>query len=449
MTLGGWRQGVVEGSAGVPGAAELTDQRLHQGGRGGDDARLAGQGGGALAGLAALVDAVGVAPMRGAAAALEGGAARQRGGCERRPWGEDSADEGGVLVVAPWAASSASRCTSSIGRAGARQRRRLRTLIAVGWRPPDVSPSGAGRARGARGLCRRITPTRTAPHRGGGSSARHATPGGHGFWGLNGRGRGSQRSLLSNGPQKRPQVPGDGHDHLGGSLPASAQLPRACTPAGLGFPPAVVDGLGHLLPAAWALATALGRRAGGPGAGDQGPAGMRVARLGEAALTAPLSRRVCRGREAPVVQEVSRVLEAGEVRASGSCRHCHWAWDAPQGLEGVDHGGEPPGPPLVCEGLRETLAAFGGLVDGAHVGLADELRRRGGTDSLTEPPEVGRAPGGAARRPAILPPAKRLAAKWGRRQGAADSFPRPTQVTNGLRLTLRDVGVAGPRAPQS
>jgi hypothetical protein len=59
------------------------------------------RGGGALDGLDALVDDVGVAHMMGAEEALEGGAARQLGGFEGRPLGEEIAEDGGVFVVEP------------------------------------------------------------------------------------------------------------------------------------------------------------------------------------------------------------------------------------------------------------------------------------------------------------------------------------------------------------
>jgi hypothetical protein len=97
MALGVWRNGMVESVDGLPGDTELADKSLNQEDSGGDDALIAGQWGGALEGLDALGDAVGIAYMRGAAEGLEGGAARQRGGFEGRPWGEEVAADGGVF----------------------------------------------------------------------------------------------------------------------------------------------------------------------------------------------------------------------------------------------------------------------------------------------------------------------------------------------------------------
>src|SRR5262249_35161218 len=46
----------------------------------------------------------------------------------------------------------------------------------------------------------------------------------NGLWACTGLGLWCQRDLLGHGPQKRPQCPGDGANHLGGVFPAGAQL---------------------------------------------------------------------------------------------------------------------------------------------------------------------------------------------------------------------------------
>jgi hypothetical protein len=43
------------------------------------------------------------------------------------------------------------------------------------------------------------------------------------------------------------------------------------------------------------------------------------------------------------VHERSGVIDAGAVPAFGYCGHGNGALDASQGLEGVDHWGDPPG----------------------------------------------------------------------------------------------------------
>jgi hypothetical protein len=82
---------------------------------------------------------------------------------------------------------------------------------------------------------------------------------------------------------------------------------------------------------------------------------MAVASLGDAALSAPLSRRVFRRCEAQVVQELSGVIEPGEVAEFGHGGHCDSELHPASGLERVDDRGQPPGLPLVCEFLFQTL----------------------------------------------------------------------------------------------
>src|SRR5262245_39055054 len=65
---------------------------------------------------------------------------------------------------------------ASLGRAGARKRRRLITLIVVGWVPPSLPPSGACLIRGTRGPVGLLTPPRVPPHRGCVSAARGWKP---------------------------------------------------------------------------------------------------------------------------------------------------------------------------------------------------------------------------------------------------------------------------------
>src|SRR5215475_3892109 len=66
--------------------------------------------------------------------------------------------------------SSSFQCLLSIGRGGASKRRRLITLISVGWVPPYLHPSGACLNLGARMLCSLLTLTRVTPNRGCASS---------------------------------------------------------------------------------------------------------------------------------------------------------------------------------------------------------------------------------------------------------------------------------------
>jgi hypothetical protein len=109
-------------------------------------------------------------------------------------------------------ACSWSSCPSSIGRAGARKKRRLILLLSVGWVPLYLRPSGACLDLGTRVSFSLLTPSRIAPNRGCSSSEAQAKPRENGFRPFNGLGLWGQRYLLGNGPHKRAQFPGDGDD---------------------------------------------------------------------------------------------------------------------------------------------------------------------------------------------------------------------------------------------
>src|SRR5262245_23673500 len=146
------------------------------------------------------------------------------------------------------------------------------------------------------------------------------------------------------------------------------------------------------------MPTDFGGGARGPSAFNQGPAGMAVARLGDASLLTPLSRRVCRRSSAQGVHQLSRVIDPGEVAEFGYGGHRASELYPAQSLERVDDRGEPPGLHLVGEGLcqtRQPCGVVGARSDGC---LAHDLLCRGGTDHCAEPPEVGGTPGGSARR---------------------------------------------------
>ncbi len=101
MALGALCDGVVEGLDRVQGHTQLGDAGLDEEGIGGDDALLGGQWGGALDGMDALVDDIGVAQVMGAEEALKGGTTRELHGFEGGPLGEEVAKNGGVVIVEP------------------------------------------------------------------------------------------------------------------------------------------------------------------------------------------------------------------------------------------------------------------------------------------------------------------------------------------------------------
>src|SRR4029450_11557943 len=109
------------------------------------------------------------------------------------------------------------------------------------------------------------------------------------------------------------------------------------------------------------------------------------------------------------------------------------------GREGAAPRGKPPGLDLGVELLCQTCKPFSVLGDGSDVFLEHNLLGGSGTDHLAEPPQVGRAPGGPARIPNILPQQKRFEPKLGGFESADGIFTGTAQVTNGFVLNLRDV----------
>jgi hypothetical protein len=289
-----------------------------------------------------------------------------------------------------------------------------------------------------------------APNRGCSSSDAPAKPRENGCRTFHGLGLRGQRDLLRHGPHTRTQVPGDGDDDEVSVFPAGAPLPLAFAQVDRGLPTASLDGLGHLRQAQWEMPTDFGRVARGPGACDQGSAGMGVAGLRDAALTPPLARGGFGGCEAQGTQELSGGLEAGEVPQCGYGGDRHGARHAPSGLERCDHWGETPGVHLVLACLLQTLETLGVCGNGSDVCLEDALRRQGGTDDLAEPPQVGRAPDGPTRLTDIVPQEKSFAPKL-RGFAIVDSlFPCPPQVAHSFILPCGDIdGCQVPRAHQA
>jgi hypothetical protein len=171
-------------------------------------------------------------------------------------------------------ARSSSRIPFSLGRAGARKTRRVILRIAVGWRPPDWRPSGAGLARGTRifplnaregdttpgrRLFRRDCGNRCAPPA---SGARE----GLALWG--------QRRLGGHRPHAGPQCPSESDHDLMGVFAACDALAVACAQPPVRLPAYVLEGFGALCQAPLAMAADLGQIAVGPGPCDAIAAGI-------------------------------------------------------------------------------------------------------------------------------------------------------------------------------
>jgi hypothetical protein len=100
--------------------------------------------------------------------------------------------------------------------------------------------------------------------------------------------------------------------------------------------------------------------------------------------------------------------------------------------------------------LFKTLKTFGVFVDSSEVFLEHHVLCRGGTEHLTAPPEVSRAPGGPARRADIVPQQASFAPQLRGLEIADGICTRPAQVTHRFLLHLghRDRGEV-PRAHQA
>ena len=234
-----------------------------------------------------------------------------------------------------------------------------------------------------------------------------------------------------------------------GGFPAAAPPPIALAQPHVGRPTAILKRVRPRGEAPREMAADLGRIAVRPGPFVQHPPGMGVARRGKASLATSVSTGSFRGDETESTHELSRVVNTGEV---AQCRHegdGHGELDAASALEGLDHRRKTPGVHRLVAGLCETLETCGVGGDGTDVCLKDHWRRRGGTAHLTQPPEVGGAPGGPAGVPDILPPAHGLPPKRRGLESAARLFTRPAQIPPRVILNRGDVdGRQVTRAPQ-
>jgi hypothetical protein len=184
----------------------------------------------------------------------------------------------------------------------------------VGWVPPDLCPSGTCLGLGTRVSCRRLTPTRVVPHRGGASSAKRFQPG------FPLRERTSAVRCLrregnfpGNGPHKGNQFSRNSHYDLIGVLAASHELSIPFAQADLRLPTEVLAWFGPLFQPQLEMATDRRRLAVRPRPFNKGPAGMAITGLGDAPLGAPWATGIFRGRQAPITHQRCGVGKAREV----------------------------------------------------------------------------------------------------------------------------------------
>ena len=223
----------------------------------------------------------------------------------------------------------------SLGRAGARKRRRLITLLSVGWVSPSLPPLGACLTLGTRGPVGLVTPPRVTPPRGGVSAESGGTP------------RKLERHpaalfiLLVRRPPAWPWPPcrrvllGPWRPRPAGLFACGHALALPWTEPALGLLPDGLDGCGELCQAQVQGSTTWGRRPGGPGPFAQGTPGLGLPSFGHAPLRPARPTGRFRGCAPPIMQERSRVLQACEVPQCRPGGHRHGARATAQGREGL------------------------------------------------------------------------------------------------------------------
>ena len=176
-----------------------------------------------------------------------------------------------------------------------------------------------------------------------------------------------------------------------------------------------------------------------PGAFDQGPAGRRVAGVGDAPLAPPFPAGVCRRQQAQAFMSCRGVSNTGQIAQFGHDGDGHGELDATQGLEGLDH--------------RRKRQVFTGSwsawsrrwrrsvcsCTGPDICLEDDLLGWGRTDHGREPPEVGRAPSGPARVADVLPEQEGVETEFGGLELAPGIFAGAARGPAGV---IRDLGTS-------
>jgi len=207
----------------------------------------------------------------------------------------------------------------------------------------------------------------------------------------------------------------------------------------LGFPGDVLDGRGEPLEA---FSDERGNFSGiavGPGAFDEGAAGVAVAGFGDGSLAAGVSGGIFAGNEAEKSGELAGVIEACEVAKFRDQRGGDRVLDAAQGLEGLDERCEARGGDEVSEFRLETLEAVDLLADGAQGLLEDDLLGGGGTDDLGEVAQVSVVPISAAGVVEAETEEEGLETKLRSLQGNHSGLTGAAEVAKGFILDGRDV----------
>jgi hypothetical protein len=224
---------------------------------------------------------------------------------------------------------------------------------------------------------------------------------------------GGHRDLFGEGPHQGDEVTGHRHHDLMRVFPPCAQLAGAFAGPYLRLPADILYGFGARRQASWQVAADFRRITVRPGAFDEGVSRMGVPRLGARALTPPLTPGVCRGGQAQVTPALSGGVKARQLPSFCEAGDGDGTWHTPQGLKGLDHRLKTPGVHQLVAFVFETLQACSVLVHRPDIFLEDDLLRWGRPHHFREPAQVGRPPGGLARRAASLPQQKRFEPELG------------------------------------
>jgi hypothetical protein len=166
---------------------------------------------------------------------------------------------------------------------------------------------------------------------------------------------------------------------------------------------------------------------------------MGVASFGERALLASFTGGVFRRDQPQEFHQFSWGIKTGQVANFGDHGDGHGALHATESLQGFDHRVQTPGLHVLVEFLVETLEAFDVFGHRTDIFLEHDLLRRGRTDALREPPEMGEAPVGPAGVADIVSEQEGFEAKLGVLAIAEGIFTGSGEIANRCIVHCGDI----------
>jgi hypothetical protein len=166
---------------------------------------------------------------------------------------------------------------------------------------------------------------------------------------------------------------------------------------------------------------------------------MGMTGFGEGPLPPSLPSGGFGGDQPQKLHQLSGVIKPREIAEFRHGGDSHRALHTTQGLQCIDDRVSTPGLDLLVEFLVKTLEACGVFGHRADICLQDDVLRRGGTDDLGEPSEVGQAPIGWAGGADIVAQQASLETELGVLQSAENSFTRTREIAYGFLCDLGDI----------